>query len=79
MITIYTKTTCPKCVQMKKVLETRGIDFMEVNIEKNDTARTFLISEGHKSVPQLYAEGKHIDTTVQQLMYLTEEEIRRLA
>lgn len=78
MITIYTKTTCPACQQMKMILETKGVDFMEVNIEKNDTARTFLLSEGHRSVPQLYAEGRHIDTTVQKLMYMTEDEIGRL-
>ena len=78
MITIYTKTTCPSCVQMKQLLEHKGIEFTEVNIEKDPNARDFLLGEGHRSVPQLYASNKHIDTSVQKLMYMTEDEIKRM-
>lgn len=78
MITVYTKTVCPMCLQMKKLLQLKGIEFREVNIEEDGNARMFLISEGHKSVPQLYAGEEHIDTTVQKLMTMTADEIGRL-
>jgi len=54
MVIVYSKTTCPYCVQAKKLLKTHGIEYTDINIEEDMIAREFLLSEGHKSVPQLY-------------------------
>lgn len=51
---IYTKSLCPNCTNAKTYLSTLDIDFDEVNIEEDPTARDFLLKEGHKSVPQFY-------------------------
>lgn len=35
-----------------------GFEYEEVNIETDTEARDFLISEGHRTMPQLYLNGK---------------------
>jgi glutaredoxin 3 len=54
MIKIYTKTTCPYCDQAKQLLEAFGFEYEAINIEQDPGARTWLLSEGHRSVPQIY-------------------------
>ena len=54
MLTIYSKTQCPNCVNAKNFLRARQIDFEEKNIETDNEAREFLLSQGHRSVPQIY-------------------------
>jgi glutaredoxin 3 len=58
MLTVYSKTVCPYCVQAKNFLKAKGIDFREINIEQDDEAREFIQSEGHRTVPQIYFMGK---------------------
>lgn len=58
MLTIYSKTVCPYCVQAKNFLKSKNINFREVNIETNDEAREFIASKGHRTVPQIYFMGQ---------------------
>ncbi len=58
MLTIYSKTVCPYCVQAKNYLTNKGIEYREINIEQDDHAREFIQSEGHRTVPQIYFMGK---------------------
>lgn len=58
MLTIYSKTVCPYCVQAKNYLKQKNINFWEINIEENDEAREFIQSQGHRTVPQIYFNGK---------------------
>ena len=58
MITVFSKSNCPFCVQAKHLLETKGINYEEVKIDENDEARNFLRSEKHRTVPQIYKDGK---------------------
>jgi glutaredoxin 3 len=61
MIKIYTKTTCPYCDQAKQLLEAFGFEYEVVNIEQDTDARTWLLDQGHKSVPQLYINDKLLE------------------
>jgi glutaredoxin 3 len=54
MITVYSKTHCPYCVKAKNYLQSRNINFREVNIEEDAEAREFILEQGHRTVPQLY-------------------------
>lgn len=54
MITVYSKTHCPHCVSAKQFLESRNINYQDINIETDTEAREFILSQGHKSVPQIY-------------------------
>lgn len=58
MITIYSKNNCPFCVKAKNLLTIKGVDFEEVKIDENPEARDFVLAEGHRSVPQIYRDGK---------------------
>ena len=57
-ITVYSKNMCGYCVQAKNLLKNKGIEFEEINIEEKPEAREFVISEGHRTMPQIYIDGK---------------------
>jgi len=57
-LTVYSKTVCPYCVQAKSFLKSKGIAFDEINIETTPEAREFIMTEGHRTVPQIYIDGK---------------------
>ena len=54
MLTIYSKTQCPHCVNAKNFLKAKNIEFEEKNIETDPDAHEFLVEHGHRSVPQIY-------------------------
>ena len=58
MLTLYTKNNCGYCIQAKTLLKNNDIPFEEVNIETNEEAKNFVITEGHRTMPQIYKEGK---------------------
>lgn len=58
MITVYSKAHCPFCDKAKALLKLKGIDFEEVRIDQSSEAREFIMGEGHRTVPQLYKDGK---------------------
>ena len=58
MITVYSKNNCPFCVQAKNLLKLKGLDYQEVKIDEDDTAKQFIVGEGHRTVPQISQDGK---------------------
>lgn len=58
MIVVYSKKYCPFCDKAKALLDNKNIKYTEVKVDEDTAAREFLISEGHKSVPQLYKDGE---------------------
>lgn len=54
MIKVFSKAGCPQCDQAKALLKQHGYSYEEVRIDEDNNAREFLISAGHRSVPQLY-------------------------
>ena len=58
MLTIYSKTVCPHCVQAKNYLQAKNIAFREINIEQDTEAREFITSQGLRTVPQIFFNGK---------------------
>jgi glutaredoxin len=57
MITIYSKEGCPYCVKAKDLLEEYNIECNVVKIDEDDDAKTFVVGEGHRTVPQLYVNN----------------------
>lgn len=58
MITVYSKNNCAFCVQAKNLLKMKGVEFIEVKIDESSDAREFVLGEGHRTVPQIYKDGK---------------------
>jgi glutaredoxin len=45
-------------VQAKNLLKLKGVEFQEVKIDEDATAKDFVLSEGHRTVPQIYKDGR---------------------
>jgi len=58
MITVYSKNNCPFCDQAKNLLRLKGVDYSEIKIDEDQTAREFVLSKGHRTVPQIYQDGE---------------------
>ena len=58
MLTIYSKTVCPYCVNAKNYLKSKNIPFREINIEQDQEAREFIQQKGLRTVPQIFMDGK---------------------
>jgi glutaredoxin 3 len=76
-LTVYSKTVCPFCVNAKNFLKSKNIPFEEINIEDNPEAREFIVTKGHRTVPQIYFNGElFVEGGFQGLSKLTEADIR---
>jgi mycoredoxin len=53
MLTMYTTTWCGFCVRLKHGLQRAGIDFTEVDIERDENAASFVssVNGGNHTVP----------------------------
>ena len=79
MLTLYTKDFCPYCERAKQYLRNGNIPFQEVNLADNEEARNFLKAQGHKTVPQIYQDGKlFVEGGCNGLMSLTFDVIRSM-
>ena len=80
MLTVYSKNNCPFCVQAKNLLQLKGIEYEEIKIDENPEAREFVLSEGHRTVPQIYKDGTlFVQGGYQGLSKLTESELKEKA
>ncbi|WP_372789759.1 glutaredoxin family protein [Paraconexibacter sp.] len=53
-ITVYTTNACAYCVQVKRLLDKRGLTFDEINLARDPEGRTALIEKtGRMSFPQV--------------------------
>jgi glutaredoxin 3 len=77
MLTVYSKNNCPFCVQAKNLLTLKNVPFNEIKIDENQNAKEFILSEGHRTVPQIYKGSKlFVEGGFQGLSKLTEEQIK---
>lgn len=54
MIKVFSKEGCPYCDMAKALLKKHGYEYEEVRIDLDQSAKEFLVSKGHRTVPQLY-------------------------
>ena len=52
--TIYSKDSCPFCIKLKEFMHSNGLIFVEINVDVKPEGKEFLISEGLKTVPQVF-------------------------
>lgn len=60
-ITMYTSSWCPDCWRAKSFMKTRGVEFREVNIEKDDAAEGIVLAanNGKRKVPTFELDGRY--------------------
>lgn len=54
MLTIYSKSGCAGCVSAASYLESLNIPYNVLKIDDNTAAKEFILSQGHRQVPQIY-------------------------
>ena len=58
MLTLYTRDDCAYCVRAKQYLQSLGIEFREIDVVQEPQAMEFLRSQGHRTIPQIYWDGR---------------------
>lgn len=61
-VEVYTTDYCPYCTRAKMLLDKKGIAYKEIDVSNDDNARMELVkkSDGRKTVPQIFINGKGI-------------------
>ncbi len=61
-VEIYTTTICPYCVRAKALLKKKGVDYREINVERDESLRDAMMarSGGRQSVPQIFIGDRHV-------------------
>ena len=61
-VTIYTRAWCPYCQDAKALLRRKGVDFIEVEIDKEPQRRAEMLerSGGRRTVPQIFVGQSHV-------------------
>ena len=58
MITLYSKPNCPYCDNAADYLKRNNFQFNKVDVTEDTNALEFIKSKGHRTVPQIYLEGR---------------------
>jgi glutaredoxin 3 len=54
-VTIYTTRVCPYCIAAKRLLQTRGIAYDEIDVTSDPGKRAWLVgATGRRTVPQIF-------------------------
>jgi len=76
MFTIYGKKECPRCYQVKVVLEMLGQEYVYKELNKDYTVKEFESQFPHTlSMPQVTMDDKVIGDANQTLKYLKEHRV----
>ena len=77
MLTVYSKNNCQYCVQAKALLSSKNVPFQEIKIDSQPEAREFIISQGHRTVPQIYrGNSLFVEGGYQGLTKLSDSELK---
>jgi len=58
-IEIYTRTTCPYCIMAKRLLENKGQNWEEINLDTSPERTDEMLerSGGKRTVPEIFIDG----------------------
>jgi glutaredoxin 3 len=58
---MYSTSWCPYCARARKLLQNKGAQFREVDIDDHPEARADMIKRsGRRTVPQIFIGEKHV-------------------
>jgi glutaredoxin 3 len=58
-ITLYTTDRCPYCVQVKRLLDSKGLAYEEINLDRDPEGRMELVKlTGMMTFPQVLIDGQ---------------------
>lgn len=54
-IIIYTTRICPYCIMAKRLLDKKGVNYTEINVDEKPGLRDELVAKTkHRTVPQIF-------------------------
>jgi len=60
-VEIYSTAFCPFCIRAKNLLDSKGIEYLEYNIDQEAGLRQEMEQRSHRtSVPQIFIAEQHI-------------------
>jgi glutaredoxin 3 len=60
-VIIYTTDRCPYCIMAKRLLERKGAQYTEINVESQPGLRQELIDKTQRrTVPQIFIGDRHV-------------------
>ncbi len=60
-VLMYATSWCPYCSSARQLLERKGVEFQEIDIEAAPAARTQMITRsGRSTVPQIFIGETHV-------------------
>jgi glutaredoxin 3 len=60
-VKIYTTPICPYCIRAKRLLDTKGVPYEEIDVSADDQARIDLAERtGRRTVPQIFIGEHHV-------------------
>jgi glutaredoxin 3 len=59
-VEIYTTPMCPYCHRAKRLLASKGVEFIEIDLWQQPGRREEMISraQGRRTVPQIFVDGR---------------------
>lgn len=59
-IEVYTTGVCPYCVQAKRLLTEKGLQYEEIRVDQDPAKMTEMLerSQGRRSVPEIFINGQ---------------------
>lgn len=60
-VVIYSKSWCPFCVQAKRLLQSKKVDFTEIDVEREpEKMQEMIKNSGRRTVPQIWVGDIHV-------------------
>lgn len=61
-VVIYTTPICPYCIKAKKLFQSKGVIYEEIDVSVSENLRNAMMkkAEGRRSVPQIFINDKPI-------------------
>lgn len=61
-VTVYSSMWCPYCTRAKKLLESKGVRYDEIDVTMDAAARMEMTKKagGARTVPQIFINGTHV-------------------
>lgn len=61
LLTVYTGSFCGHCIRVLDLLQWRGIEYTEINVEDSPGLRDELVAKsGRRSLPQIYLGERYL-------------------
>ncbi|MDX1474061.1 MAG: glutaredoxin 3 [Reinekea sp.] len=60
-VKMYSSAWCPFCIQAKRLLDSKGVDYEEILVDGNSSLRSKMMQEsGRHTVPQIWINDFHV-------------------